>query len=402
MPYCRSLLMFKLILTLFGCNKAPKVTTTSSALGPFTLEKIVTTGTTFNLNSGRAAYTNISYDLKYKGEPIRLGDKLEVNTGLPGIWRIFQLQDAPQPALVVGSQSLYLITEEQGKAVIKPLFEQNYDFASLQWLDSEDGQPGVFTEIYSSDELDTSMTLAGGRYLSICHAVVLDVKTLELYPYNTNNEPIDGYNMAPNYALAFSPDRTQVVFGGLKQRTDDYTKYDLALLCYDFQHGTPYAVPFDAGKMYLGDISKISYDWFLDYFEWAKNKDGGLKLQLKKLDRAPFRKGRLVCQRYHGYQYQIEPVQEAMMFELAKYVRDELHLTEAQMKHDKQEYSNKITFEYEGGSFTLQHGYYGTDLVLRQEDEGRNSDANKALMTRLGKGFNALLNEGKFQDLFVE
>jgi hypothetical protein len=89
------LIMFKLILSLFGCSRAPAGSTTSQAMGPFTIETITRHGTSFNMNYGRVKTTSISYEVKYKNEPLQFGEKLEVNTGLPGIWRVFYLKDAP-------------------------------------------------------------------------------------------------------------------------------------------------------------------------------------------------------------------------------------------------------------------------------------------------------------------
>ena len=87
--------MLQFLLSLFGC-KSGSSATTSSEVGPFTIETITRTGKTWNMNYGRVSYTNVSYDVKYKGNVITMGDSLETNTGLPGIWRVFFLKDAPQ------------------------------------------------------------------------------------------------------------------------------------------------------------------------------------------------------------------------------------------------------------------------------------------------------------------
>ena len=174
--------MLQFILGLFGCNKAPTNTIISSDVGPFTIETITQTGKAFNANYGMVNQTTISYAVKYKGEPLKMSDNLETNTGLPGIWRVFFLKDAPTPSLILGSQSLYLVTIENDKPVIKTLFEQGSDFASIQWLDSEEGQPGMYREVYSSDQADTEVELSGGRYMAISHAVILDTKTFQIYP----------------------------------------------------------------------------------------------------------------------------------------------------------------------------------------------------------------------------
>lgn len=65
------IIMFQFILALFGCNKEPSSSTASSMLGPFTIETITKTGKSWNINYGRVPYTNISYDVKYKGQPLK-------------------------------------------------------------------------------------------------------------------------------------------------------------------------------------------------------------------------------------------------------------------------------------------------------------------------------------------
>ncbi len=67
--------MFSTILSIFGCRNTPSVSVFSRALGPFTIETITKKGKTWNANYGRVNYTTISYDVKYKGEPLHFENK---------------------------------------------------------------------------------------------------------------------------------------------------------------------------------------------------------------------------------------------------------------------------------------------------------------------------------------
>jgi hypothetical protein len=395
------LLMLQFILALFGCKKAPTITSTSSQMGPFTIETITEKGKTYNLNYGRVNYTNISYAVQYKGEPLRMSDKLETNTGVPGIWRVFFLKDAPSPALLLGSQSLYLVTLENDQPVIKPLFEQGYDFASIQWLDSEAGQPGEYREVFSSDEFDTGTELMGGRYMAISHAVVLDTKTFETYPYNTNNEPVEGYTINGSNTLAFSPDSTQLIYLGFKNDDIHYDITHMALLSYNFRTKATYAVPFDKATLKLKDELKITTEWITDYFEWIKQEDGTLKLAAKKSGTPPYPKGVLYYQRNKGYTYTLDPVKESMMEHLSSYIKTELKLEPAQVYRMDGDYANRLYIKYNDITAMMIYGEYGNDLVLKQ-DVGIDFAKNKAFITRIGRGFNQLLGQGQHQDEWLE
>lgn len=394
------IIMLSTILSLFGCRKTPAVSVSSKAIGPFTIETITEKGKTWNANYGRANYTNVSYDVKYKGETLHFGDSLETNTGLPGIWRVFLLTDSPQPAMILGSQSMFLVTLKDEKPVITSLFSQGSDFASIQWLDSEEGQPGMYREIYSSDTQETSVELSGGRYLAISHAVVLDTKTFEIFPFNTNNETVDSFYVHLRRALAFSPDSNQVVYGAYKSNEEDYSITYLALACYDFRTGKSYAVPFDKKSMNVYTDTKLDNDWFNDYFEWTKADSGGLQLQVKKSGKAPYKKGLIYFERYPGYQYELYPVKATLMNPLYAYVQQVWKIDTAQVTQVHEEYNNKITIPYQNRTFIIEYGKYGDELVLYEDRGNTTFEENKLMIQQIAKGFNKLLGEGKYQQEF--
>lgn len=388
-----SFIMFQFLLSLFGCKSGSSASTTSREVGPFTIETITRTGKTWNMNYGRVSYTNVSYDVKYKGEAITMGDSLETNTGLPGIWRVFFLKDAPQPTLLLGSQSLYLIKEINDKAVVKPIHVQGSDFASIQWLDQEHGQPGIYREIYSSDQFDTEMELSGGRYMAISQALVLDTRTFEEYPFNTDNHLVDGYYKGGTGAVAFSPDSSQLVYYGSKYDEQDYNITFHALIVYNFRNGNHYAVPFDKDSFKLKDQFIFPEGWVNDYFEWQVQPDSGYKLVTRQQHLPLPRKGDILYQRNNGYWYVIEPADESLMPVLTEYIRKELNLREDQVHHVKEEYSNRTTFDVPGKSLVVQYGEYGEDLVFRDERTPTYSLENRELITRIAKGFDKILQK---------
>ncbi|HJW31274.1 MAG TPA: hypothetical protein VJ508_18730, partial [Saprospiraceae bacterium] len=335
-------------------------------------------------NYGRVSYTNIAYQVQYKGQDLQMSDKLETNTGVPGIWRVFLLKDAPEPALLIGSQSIYLVTIEKEKAIVKPLFEQGSDFASIQWLDSEEGQPGIYREIYSSDERDKDFELSGGRYLAISHAVVFDTKTFQLYPFNTNNEDVDGYGVSQHKALAFAPDSTQVVYYGSKFDQNDYSITYPALICYDLKAGKAYAVPFEKAATNAFDEFRLETEWVNDYFEWTKNDQGQMRLQLKKLSQPLLKKGIITFERFPGYEYRVYPVKEHMADLLYDYMKSQLSFDTTKVQLTREAFNYKYVIPYQNRTFVIEFGKYCDDATLYEDGQNTPYEENKIIIQKIG------------------
>ena len=191
------------------------------AYGPFVIRADAITGKSYNINYGMSKQTNISYSIWFEGKPVVFPSALQTNTGLAFLWRVYALPDAPVPTLLAGSQSLYLIYIKDGQPIVEPILEQSSDFASVQFLDSEAGQPGTFMEVFSRSDtlgMDQLDTLKGGRYLLVSGHQVLDVQTGNLRLFNKDNNPVDNYSYPqPDGALAFSPDHKKIVFNAAFQ-----------------------------------------------------------------------------------------------------------------------------------------------------------------------------------------
>jgi hypothetical protein len=139
-----------------------------------------------------------------------------------------------------------------------------------------------------------------------------------------------------------------------------------------------------------------------DYFEWKKNDQGELHLQVKKSEKQPFRKGIIHFERYPGYQYMLYPVKETLMDPLYAFMQQELNLDTAQVQRVHEQYNNKITIPYQGHTFIIEYGKYGNDLVLYEDESNTSFEVNKVIIQRIGNGFNAILNQGQYQEEFTE
>jgi hypothetical protein len=393
------LLMLSFILGLFGCNKAPKETVTEQAYGPFTIRKVIRTGKSFNMNYGMVEGSATAYEVLYNGKAISAGD-LEANTGLPGIWRVFHLPDAPGPALILGSQSLVLVTDEGASARVTPLHAQSSEFASVQWLDRFDGQPGVFRQIFSSDEVDTSAELSGGRFLAINGALVLDTRTLDILPFRDRSN-VDGYVPTGGEILAVSPDTGQVVMMATPGYSAKDTPEEQALICFPLRGGQPYAVPFSMTATRLGGLSEATTEWVLDHFAWSDDPSTGWRLGQRSFDSPPPRKGRLQYTRHQGYTYTLDGVTGEMVAPMVDHIQAVLGLSPDSLRPADHGSIKYVCFSVNGIDYLVDHQVDAGRLEVRaNEDRGRIDDRSSPVWT-IGSSFNRLLGEGRFQDFFL-
>ena len=141
-------------MALLGCGSgSKKVATGHAGYGPFEIRWEVESsrsGAWFNNGGDFNAKQYTSYFSVYHN-----GKLVEVSTEKGNVQRFWQalfLKDAGRPTVMVGMHSMYLITEENGLPKVIPLHEQNGDFATYQWLDNENGQPGTSQRVYLGDD----------------------------------------------------------------------------------------------------------------------------------------------------------------------------------------------------------------------------------------------------------
>lgn len=374
--------------------------------GPFTVRVTATTGKSFNMNYGMVKQTSVAYSVLYQGKPVVFPGALQNNTGLPFLWKVYALEGTPDPTLLAGSQSLYMIYLKNGAPVVEPILEQGYDFASLQFLDSRDGQPDAYTEVFMKSEatgLDTLDTLKGGRYLMVCEHAVVDVQTRQIWQMNKPNNPVENYSFpSPHGALAFSPDQKSIVFNAEFQswNTQDENLPDSehALAVYNFEKDTGYAVKYDDTDTRMVAVRNIDQHWFDTYFEWEKSPAGD-HLRLRPLKSLPNWTGQFDPRDSY---YTIYPVKPEMLPVFLDFVLGQMGWSKANIIEDK-------TGEYTGHSLTIGAGDVKLDIVFKEDEQqlifskylyADNTPAYEALVKKIAEAFDAELRAGKHQEHF--
>lgn len=375
--------------------------------GPFTIKAAASTGFAADLKHGYVKQTDVAYSIFYEGKPIQFPKKLETNTGLPFLWRVYALPGAPTPSLIAGSQSLYLIYIQDKTLVVEPLVEQSSEFASLQFLDSEKGQPGPYNEVFMESDpakMETLDQLEGGRFLMITEHAVLDVETRDIKPFNTQNNSVDNYSFpSPHGALAFSPDQTRVVFHAEFQswntQDDELPETEHALVVYNFLNDNGYVVPYNDTEARMINVQNIDREWLNTFFEWKKDKNGKPKLQLRQLEKAPPWKGTYDPKDHY---YTLYPVQPGMLPVFLNFVLNQIGGSEANILEDK-------TGEYTGRTLILASGDLKLDINFQEDEQkltfskhlyDQSSPEYIQLVEKIADAFNQELSAGKHQEHF--
>ncbi len=390
-----------------GMNRIEK----DIAYGPFTIRATATRSKQFNMNYGTmASQTNVAYTILHNGKPIAFPEALQSNTGLPYLWRVYSLPDATDPTLIAGSQSLYLVYLKEGAPVVESILEQHHDFASVQFLDSQNGQPGPYLEVYAksnTDDLDQLDALVGGRYLLVSKHAVLDVQTRSIQRFNVNNSDVENYSFpSPDGALAFSPDRKNIVFRGAFQSwntaDEDLPDSERALVVYNFEQDSGYAVEFDETALRLLSVDEMDFPWFEKFFEWEKSAQGD-RLRLRKLEKTPYWKGRFKVDYAYPY-YTLYPVRATMLPVFLAFVEQQTGWTKADLIEDK-------FHEYTGRILTFASGALKFDVTMKEDEQilqfskhiyAADNPEYTTFVKKIADAFDADLALGKHQEHFGE
>lgn len=372
--------------------------------GPFIIRAEAISGKTYNINYGMVSQTNVSYSIWFDGKPVVFPSALQSNTGLPFLWRVYAIPDAPVPTLLAGSQSLYLIYIKDGQPVVEPVREQSSDFASIQFLDSEEGQPGPFMEVFSRSDtvgMDQLDTLKGGRYLLVSGHTVLDIQTGKQMLFNKDNQAVDNYSYPqPDGALAFSPDRKKIVFNaGFQSWNTEESKLpdsEHALVVYDFEKDKGYTVLYDDTETRMKSISDINLNWFNTYFEWNAAGD---TLSLRKWDRLPYWTGSYNEKDNYYYLY---PVKPSMLPVFKDFVLKQMGWNASNIVSD-------TTSEYTGHVIKMGDGATKLDIVYQEDGQQisfskglyeEDKPEYKELVQKIARAFDQELLSGKYQEHF--
>jgi hypothetical protein len=389
-------------------KKSDSVVVNTFEYGPFVVRAEARTGRTFNMNYGMVRQTSVYYSILYEGQPLAFPAALQSNTGLPYLWKVYALEGAPSPTLLAGSQSLYLIYLENGKPVVRPLYEQSSDFAVLQFLDGPDGKPEQPVQVFadhSVDQMQQLETLNGGRYALVGGQIVLDVHTLQTHSFKPSHEIYGDYSISPyKGAMACSPDGKSLAFHGHHQYWDDAInglKDEYALIVFNHVDDTGYVIPFDYFDTRLAVYEDADYDWLQTYFEWVKDESGLDRLQLRQLDKRPPWKGRYKESEHYYHLYSVEP---GMLPVFLDFVLQQMNWTrENILKDETHEYTGRVIELGESGDplLNIVHSEEARSISFSKHLYRPANQADFALVKKISEAFDRELGEGKYQEYFA-
>ena len=368
--------------------------------GPFTIRMEQFTTSDFNMNYGRFfKRTNIAYSVLHNGSVVAFPTELQSNTGFSHLWRAYILQDAPEPTIVAGSQSVFMIVATDKGYEVKPLEIQSTDFIKFQWLDADKGQPSPAFELFMGDER-TSMehpdTLYGGKYLMINQKLVLYVPTMEMFQFNKKEYYVDNYDKDGD-ALAFSPDQTIIVFPGYFQtwNSQETPTYGNALLTYDFRKDVIKVLPYSKNEKRLYKTEDMNKDWFNANFMWdATDKETMLTFRKPKI---PY-----IWQGYFREDYfYIYPTTEKMLLIFKQFVLDYMKWTLLEVLSEKNhEYTGRV-FLLGKDNVVFHLAAREGEVIFSSEKYGEEGKASRTLVKEIGNAFNEILKTGKYKEHII-
>lgn len=390
----------------FNASKSLRSIVKDISYGPFIIRAKVSSGREIDINYGMVNRTQVAYSILYQNKPIEFSNGLQSNTGLPFLWNVYILAGTKQPTLIAGSQNLYLIYIDEGNPIVEPLLKQSHDFASLQFLDSEQGQPGQYQEVYSKNDtinLDQLDRLEGGRYLMIGEQTILDIQTFQKWGFHENNEAIANYSFpSPHGALAFAPDQKSIVFLAEFQswntQDEDLPDSENALVVYNYLNDTGYVVKFDNTATRLINIKEANQQWFQRFFEWDKTQDGYL-LKIIQNKKPPHWTGRY--NPTDNY-YTLYPVKPELLPVFLNFILNQMGGSKDNIVRDE-------THEYTGRCLDLEFENIKLDIRFKEDEQiitfSKNlyveaSTKYALLVKKLADSFDAELQSGKHQEHF--
>jgi len=368
--------------------------------GDFTIKADISTHRSVNMNFGMGTQTTISYSVWYKGKVIQYPDDLQGNTGYTHLWRVYILEGAPTPTLIAGSQSLFLIKEENEQAVVTMLHTQSSDFAGIQFLDEVNEQPGKPIPVFMDNVTAHVDTLKGGHYLLVNQQLLLHVPDLKMTSLATQKREVGGYYFVSiGGAVALSPDKQNIVFMGGKNIGG--SSYIHSMIVYDdYNTENEYVVPYDLTLTRSIDSNYDDREWFKTYFEWVIDKDNHYKLQLRHHDTLPFWQGQYVDE---NNVYQLLPVKNEMQQLFADFILQQLNLTSEAVHPGSQYSTNMMVIHYKELKFKLWLRPEDKIVVLMANDPWEPEAGEQIkIIHQLGDAFNKELVAGKHQSYFTD
>lgn len=211
------------------------------------------------------------------------GKRVELPGHGPWFWNVLRLEGTPLPALLVEAGPIHLLTVAEGRLTVKRL---GGDLPTLQWLDSNAGQPGPEQQFGPGEkQLETETWLRGGRLLMIDRRFVLNLSTLGLQPM----EPwiVGGLNASTVPAVALSPRATLLALpagGPVGDRPDAE-----GVLVIDLVQGGTRGLALSE-KLPPRDGHEPHVEWFNRHFEWTEAGPGGAEQLRLRAQPLPWKK----------------------------------------------------------------------------------------------------------------
>lgn len=393
-----------LVVAVWAGRQFFKTTTASEVkefnYGPFVIKMERFTSSSFNMNYGKSVeHQHIAYSVWHNGKVVEYPAALQNNTGFSHLWRVYILKNAPQPTLIAGSQSVFLISAKEKEYEVKSLEAQTSDFTKFQWLDAKEGQPGEAFELFMADG-NTSMehpdTLEGGNYLMINQKLVLFVPTMDQFHFNKDSNFIDNYDKDGN-ALAFSPDQKTIVFPGHFQtwNSNETPEFGNALITYDFRKDKKRVLPYSKNETRLYRPENLNLDWFKTYFNWDTSGQETI-LQYIKPPKPALWQGYFKESAFYLY-----PTNTEMVFVFKQFLLDYLKWSPETVLTEKyHEYTGRV-FQI-GRTKPLFYLVGKEDEVhLMPDIYSETDESTPALIRQIGEAFNAALMTGRYQEYFT-
>ncbi len=411
------------LATLLGCNAQKNTGNQGSvASGPFEIcweVESSRSGAWFNNGGDFNAKVKTSwFSVQYKGNRVKVpgfdiyaGSLIEAPSKpkpVEHFWQAMFLKDAPRPAVIVGIHSMHLLTEENDQLKITPLHEQDGDFATYQWLDSNNGQPGRMNSVYLGDDSGSSRFLSGGHYLMVNARVVLDVQTLEVYPFDLITyevlQKLHNYHAGNSFVAQFSPGKTQMVLIGNRDNPENRLLYQYGLVVIDFKKNTAYDVPFDRTDTRFFSIWDADQKWLNTYFEWTKNKSGEEQIRLRKFERLPYWQGRWDNdeQTSEIVRYRLMPIKDSMLPVFMDFIKKQVEVVDEKTEktpHYELGATEEPSCYLVNTTLQLKEGALYVYLNPIEQTISLSADDN-ALMKQLGERFDEEMQKGKYQEYF--
>lgn len=383
-------------LIFLGCKRIPATQSETLHYPPFHIEKTNVTAKQYKPNEGTMSeITRTKYKIMYKDQLITFPDALDANADVSGIWKTYFLADAPVPALLVASKYVYIVTEENQSPLITPIANNFSNYASIQWLDADNGQPGPKTQILIGED-STDCVLKGGNFLLINETTVVRMKDLELFHFIHNTDLSEGYTAYQ--VVGFSPDHSQIVFMGSKSDELTPTQFIHALIVYDFQTNEAYTLPFDKTQMRLHLPYKADVHWMNTYFNWQPIDSSQYRLIQKEISQPPGWEGYYT----ENSSYELAPVSKEMHATLARFIIEHLQLEQDAVEAKAFGNLEKFTITYQNIVLDISYvNELNTVSVSSSFMNKGNEESAQALIHEIGDAFNEILRKGDYQSLFT-